>query len=346
MLFMNIMQKNNLHKNLGIQILRMLLCFWVVLDHCLSSQIKKSYNEFFANRLHVPCFILISFFFSYKTITGRNCIKIKQRFERLLIPHFIFPIIIFLINNLSFVFFKISIFGYLITLHDLLIQFIIGRSILDVFWFQFYLIMTTLLFIIISLLLKEKFLFMLLNIYFLSYILRYSNLNYYFFLQFSNVVRFSVGQIVEVMPLSVTGSVLASLNIFSKIQKYYRKTIYFSIIILFCILKYNIFTRMNIIAFDGIILDIGSIFLFILFYLIPINFMKYPIIRRIIDNLTNYTQGIYALHLITKNALYLKFNSIKNGDFTGCIIIYCFSYLISFVGEKITKKSKLVYLFI
>ena len=82
-----------LEKNLGIQLLRICLAFWVVLQHCLSDKYQNRLEYFFSKiKLHVPCFILISFFFSCKTITGRNIFKIKQRFIRLLIPYAIYPI--------------------------------------------------------------------------------------------------------------------------------------------------------------------------------------------------------------------------------------------------------------
>ena len=146
---MEILKKENkTNKNIGIQILRMLLCFWVVLDHCLAERKKYAFYNIFKIRLHVPCFAFISFFFSYKTITERNALKIRQRFERLLIPYFIFPTILFIMNNICFIYFKFSFFGRFITIHDLIIQFIVGRNFIVVFWFQFYLIWTTLLFII------------------------------------------------------------------------------------------------------------------------------------------------------------------------------------------------------
>ena len=110
----------------------------------------------FRIRLHVSCFILISFYFSYKIISERNTIKIKKRFERLLIPYFIFPIIVSLINNFSFHYFNFSIFRRNINFHDLFIQFAVGRQFILVFWFQFFLIWTSLLFIIISFLFKKS----------------------------------------------------------------------------------------------------------------------------------------------------------------------------------------------
>ena len=334
-------------KNLGVQILRNILCFYVVIDHSLTYQIKISYI-FFRYRLHVPCFIIIAFFFSHRVISERNCFKIIQRFERLLIPYIIFPILLLFINNLSFIFFKISFFGRLIILNDLYTQLIIGRGILNVFWFQFYLIINTLLFVIISFLLRKIYLFVILHIYIISYIIKYKNNYFDFFMQFHTIVQESVGQIIEVIPMSVSGSLLAHSNILPIIRKnnYNKLIIYFSLITLFVIFKYGIFTDIRKIAFCGIIVDIGSILLFIIFYLIPFNNIKSQQLEKILLNITKYSQGIYSLHLIIMYSLESKINSIKKKFFSGGLIIYIVSYLISFIGEKLTKKTKLVYLFI
>lgn len=53
--------------------------------------------------------------------------------------------------------------------------------------------------------------------------------------------------------------------------------------------------------------------------------------------MTNYTQGGYSLHLILKNILNSKINYINNGNFLFCILIYIFSYIISFIGEKVNN---------
>lgn len=332
--------------NIGIQLLRIVLSFWVVTDHCLYYQIKISYKIFFKNRLHVPCFIVISFFFSYKTISSRNFFKIKQRFIRLIIPYFVLPIIIAILNNLSFFLFKISYFGSNITLQDLLKQFIIGRKIIYVFWYQFYMIWTTLFFVIISIIMKTKYLIVIAHIYLISYIIRYSDVNYQFFNQYSLIIRNSVGELNEVMPMSVSGSIIASSNLLQIIQISYKKVIYFSCVGLFIILKYNIFSDINFFAFGGIILDVGSVLIFIIFYLLPLTSIKSLIINKIIKQIAKYTQGIYSIHQIIRFTLISKFNSIKKGTFIGVIIVYIFSFFISFIGEKITKKTKLVYLFI
>ena len=107
-----------------------------------------------------------------------------------------------------------------------------------------------------------------------------------------------------------------------------------------------LFANIKGIAYGGIVLDFCSIFLFIIFYLIPINNLKSSTFCKLIYHITKYTQGIYSLHLILQRALNSILISIKNGTSFGCVIIYILSYFISFIGEKLSRKTKLIYLFI
>ena len=151
----------------------------------------------------------------------------------------------------------------------------------------------------------------------------------------------SFGNYAEILPMSVSGCLLASINFFNLIKGNNNKTIILSCIILFLILKYKIFADLRVIAFGGIIRNIGAILLFIIFFLIPINEKEFPILSKIIYHLTNYTQGIYSLHLIVKIILENKIDFVKKGQISGCILIYTICYFISFFCIKFIKRIKL-----
>ena len=278
------------NRNFGIQILRSLLCFWVLLNHCLNQNNKKLYKILFKYRMHVPCFILIAFYYSNKTIVSGNIIKIKKRFERILIPYFILPIIILLVNNFLYIFTSFGSFRRILNIKDLFYQYLFGRRFIPVFWFQFYLIWSTLFFIIISFLFRKRFSIIIIHIFLISYFLQYSNLNYKFFYSFNLIVRYSIGSFVEMLPISATGCFLSSLDVFRLINNNI-KAIYFSSISLFLILFYDVFKYIPSISFSGIVLNVGSVFLFIIFHLIPLNYIKSTILQNILLAITN----IYAL---------------------------------------------------
>lgn len=69
---------------IGIEILRMFLCFRIVLLHYYSLN-NKYILKLKNNNYQVPCFFFISFYFLYSTISNINIDKMKLRLERLLI---------------------------------------------------------------------------------------------------------------------------------------------------------------------------------------------------------------------------------------------------------------------
>ena len=95
--------KNQLY--LGIQLLRAILCFWVVSFHNMSRK-KVLIRAILKKRFHVPTFFIISFYFLSKNYNPRNINRINQRFIRLLIPYLIWPIIVWIFNNLLFLYTK------------------------------------------------------------------------------------------------------------------------------------------------------------------------------------------------------------------------------------------------
>ena len=90
-------EENNTSKRIiGIEILRMHLCFRIVLIHYYSSN-NKYINILTKHRFQVPCFFFISFYFLYPIISRRKISKMKLRLERLIIPYIIYPIVVWII---------------------------------------------------------------------------------------------------------------------------------------------------------------------------------------------------------------------------------------------------------
>ena len=97
----------------------------------------------------------------------------------------------------------------------------------------------------------------------------------------------------------------------------------FTPIILFFIFKYDIFIDINGFCYKGIIMNFGSIPLFIYFSLLPINNINNIKILRFIKCSTQYTNGIYCMHSII--AYYLRkanFILLINREISGYFILY------------------------
>ena len=316
-------------RNLGIELLRMILCFRIVLLHYYSSKniyiinLKK-------NRFQVPCFFLISFYFIYPTISERIHEKFRQRLERLLIPYIVHPLINWIINNIMFLIIRFNRYKRFLTLNDLLTQIIIGRGIygVAVLWFHFNLIILTLLFFITSCILKSYFLFVLQIIALISYELQYSGINYLYFKQYTENIWMSIGNINETIPIAITGFSLAANNILQKLIKKRNTNLFYIFLFLYILSKYKIFFIVKGFSSPGIKHIFFSSFLFFFFSLIPLEKMNLKIVS-FIKNITKYTQGIYCLHFLIQYYMKLKFD--KNGSFFGCIFLYILSYFFSLI---------------
>ena len=149
------MEDRNANKkiNYSIELLRLILSFWVVLHHSYS-KINKIVNK---GRFHVPTFMIMSFYFYYSASKTKNITKIKQRFQRILIPYIIWPILVFIFNIILVRIFNITEFQRKLKLKDLVYQLIVGFRFQVVFYYQFNLIFMTIIFTIIAILFKKGF---------------------------------------------------------------------------------------------------------------------------------------------------------------------------------------------
>ena len=137
--------------NYGISILRMFLSLMVVFDHFYDS--KKKLKFLSVLHYHIPTFFLLSFFYTYGTLSHFNIPKIKLRFERLIIPYICWSIISWILNNIYFYYLKKKCFH---SFYSLLQGLLNGRILIPALWFQNILILITLISLIIIFLFKKK----------------------------------------------------------------------------------------------------------------------------------------------------------------------------------------------
>jgi len=338
------MKFNMSKRNKGIEILRMFLCFRIVLLHCYSSN-NRFINKLRGHFFQVPCFFFMSFYFLYPTIQKRNIIKMKIRLERIFVPYIIYPIIVWISNNMMFILFKINRFNRLLTLNELKIHIIIGRGIknISVLWFLFDLQILTILFFILTFILKDNFLWIFQIIALFCYIIQYKEIHYLFFIQYTNKIFTSIGNFVEIIPLAIAAFSLSNIEYIQKIANKKWKIIFSFTFLFYFIYEYNVITPIKGMSSPGIKPLIASFFLFSVFSFNIFEFDKLKI-SLFISKATLYTKGIYCQHKIVHS--YINFYYGKKTTFFGCIIIYIISYFISFIGFHIFSKTKLRFLFI
>ena len=334
--------KKNKNINLGISILRVILSFMVVLDHLYNKKKLKKY--LYILYYHIPTFFLISFYFTYKTLTSFNIYKIKLRFERILIPYFSWCTISWILNNFYFYLLKKECRH---SIKDFFINLLNGHIFLVPLWFQNILNLLTLIFLIVIFSFKNKFIYVLHILSFIALILQYSGYNYNFFKDnFKKNSYLTLGRFAETFPNAVIGFSLAKYDIISIIKNNRNISFYF-LIILIIITRYDVFSELKTFKYGGIRLNIAAICIFILFSVFPFQKITNKILINGIIIITKYTAGIYFTHvLFGKGYLCNLLKIVKKGTLLGCIFIYIISYFGSFIGTKILGKTKFRHLFV
>ena len=322
---MNYLKKSK-NINLGIQILRTILCFWVICFHFLDNK-KISYITFYITKkkqYHVPCFIFISFYFSYNIFSQRFINKFKNRIERLLISYIIWPIIIMVLDNI------INDESY--SFYNYITHLILGVKISVPFWYLFSVIFFSVFIFIISLIFKQNFLFIIQLSAVIIFIIQYSYifriLN--FLNKFYKINRYPIIHSIGIFPILAFALSCASLKIVDFLKERKLKYIFFSYIGIYCLFKLNIFNKL--IEYNGLEHIFVSLFFFIGFYLLPMENI-HSRLKVLIINITNYTNGIYCMH--AKMGFYMRKNLRLSGSLSTCIIIY----LIFINYKKILPKN-------
>ena len=215
-----------------------------------------------------------------------------------------------------------------------------------VLWFQAIIISMTFIFLIIIFIFKKHYLFILTLLGIIAYWSQYSETNFYFFKQLSVHYRCTFGRFAEAFPNAVTGFIFAWFDILNILKAKNKISIFYSIIVLIMISKYNIFSEFNTFKYDGLRLNIAAICIFFIFSLTSFKISS-KILNKIILQITNYTAGIYFIHvLIGRGYLAKSLILVKNGNILGCILIYIISYIICCIGEKLFRKTKFKHLFV
>ena len=254
-----------IERNIGLEIFRALLSFWVVLFHCINFSKSFILNYFLHKKFHVPCFFFISFYYLFPIIRDRNSYKMKRRLERLFIPYIIWPVFIWSINNLLYLFIGNNRYGRILSFKELKLQLITGRMFFIQLWFVFNLLFLSIVFFIVSFLNEYIFLIFVNLIFILCYLIQYSTSNY-FFSQFKDCISHSVGHFIISFPLAVSAF---DLNKFKLIQYFdinrYKFLLFSLLVIGFLFIKGAPNT------YYGIDKNLFSLFTFYWFYLIPLN---------------------------------------------------------------------------
>ena len=329
---------NNKNIHFGFSILKNFLAFNVIVSHCYNFNSTKNKIILFIvkkRKIHVPSFFIMSFYFNHNTLISLDTKKKKNRFYRLLIPYFGWPIIIFIFKDIYQIY-KIS--NKLGLIKILIIQLITGQGTgLFHFWFLLDLIFITFIFHLIIFFFRNNYLFILNLLLLFSYIVQYSNLSR--IIIYHTHKYHALSRVQEIFPFAVTGFTLSSLKIFKILDNYKMNTIIFCIIIFYIVRIYKIFANFFGVAYNGIKLNVASVCIIIIVSFFPMKNIKHKYLVVLLKYLTNYSAGIFYLHQVAQFYSSRFFDDIRKGNFIGIILIYFICYLISVSGASIFKNS-------
>ena len=247
-----------IERNIGLEILRMILCFWVLLFHSIRNSKNLILNFILKKKFHVPCFFFISFYYFFPIIKNRNSNKMRSRLERLFIPFLIWPLIIWCFNNILFLIIKKNRFRRILSFYELYIQLITGRKFFIQLWFLFNIIFISIFFFIISFI-NIWILIITLNIFsIICYLIQENEKSYIFYSRFNDCIAHSVGHLIISFPIAITAFSSNKINLIYYFANLKNKLIFFIIflIILLLLIKGNANT------YSGIDKNLFSLFIF------------------------------------------------------------------------------------
>lgn len=342
---LKVIKPNKKIHDYGLGILKTFLAVLVIAAHQFSRNTTKNeiILKIYDNRnIHVPSFFIMSFYFTCHNLLSQNPKKILSRFVRLLIPYIGWPIIIKQTNRIYNQKYKTK---FPDSIEILKSQLFWGQEYLDQFWFQWDLIVTTLLFVLIILIFRKNCLFILILILILFYYFQYSGNYFQKYLPIQKNNKYTILRMFEMVPLGVTGFIIGYFNIINKINKYKFQTLVISCITYHIVNNYQLFRIVKITLYSGIELNIKSICAIFIFSLFPSDKITDKNLQKVFNLLTNYSAGLFYLHIPIRNYGSKYIDEIKNQTFLGIVYNFLICYSISVVGDLIFGKTPLKYLF-
>lgn len=319
--------------NIGIALLKVWMCFEVILVHFWDASDAKGLFYIVAQlRLAaVPIFMIISFYYLYPSLCAISNSIIKKRMFRLIWPQIGWALIYWIFDQNK-------------NLIDLFLQIIFGHRINRSMWFQFSLIiLTSLFFIVFYIFRKCNITYILLGLMVLSFILQFSTMNYYivshlYELMSDDTLSAPIGRTIEAIPWAVIGIFLNKYNIVDrcKEKKLYAIVLF---VISFIPIIFNKFIMPKGFGYSGLGLCIvgGA---FVVFFASVMDFDVSDKVANFIKVLSKPTLGIYCCQGLLAELVFYD-TEYQSQSMLFCIglfvICWCFCYIVSKLPFKYIK---------
>lgn len=226
--------------NYGFALLKAFMCFEVILNHLWI--LKGNGIQFWIflklRSCAVPVFMILSFYFMGKYFTHSLIELFRKRVWRIIYPQIGWAVIYCSLYALLEYFMNYN----LLRGEDLFWQIAFGHSVNQSMWYQFDLLILTLLFhIVFKVLNYKKAVCVLVLLSLFSIVSQYAGIGYLLFASLREEMSYPLGRLFEVLPFATIGFCLYYFNVFDRIRR--NETIYllFSFLVLIVTLKFNLF---------------------------------------------------------------------------------------------------------
>ena len=322
--------------NYGIALLRMLMCFEVVLIHGWAD---KGNSVILAplsllKEAAIPVFMFLSFYLTEKLFFIADSNKKWKRIWRLVYPQIGWALFYWIAAIVILREFSIS---------NLLWQIFTGHSpkLNPTMWYQSVLIVLTLSFFIVFRFFRNKAgLILIWTLALLSLVLQYAGYNFLLFDPLRFELKYPLGRLIEMIPYATLGFTIAYYDFFNKLAKDRIKfLILFGVASVILLVSNRFIPAAPGFGYSRASNLLLSFFLVGFACLLPFDGIPQKI-RKAIRFVSSFTLGIYCVH-----RLFFAFFE-KLSDSTGfvintfglCIIVYAISFWGSFLLSKISKK--------
>lgn len=334
----------------SIAFMKAFLSFCVICCHYFSTSLGGYPIAAFGRikSVAVLIFFIISFFLTKDIFAdSNNTERINKRMWRLVFPYICWSVIYYLIYKLIDLLLICFAWndGLRIDLSykDLIWQIVFGSSekLCPPLWFQFDIIVITLLiWIIYKYAPKYVWRILILGLI-ITYGLQYSGLNYAMFGWLGYEMRYSLGRLVEVFPAVCIGLAFA----YSSLLEFFREHRIYTMII--CALSMVEISYLGLLTtpekdfyYSGIYKTIYAVLAFIFFYVFPFGILPNSI-KKILKFLSKYSFGVFCIHFgvgFLWNAILCRCFGLRENTFIQCLSIYFISIFLSWAISRVPLK--------
>ena len=346
-------QKKSL--NVGLNLLRILLTFGVVLDHFWWTATPEDYTGvrkalWHLRTLAVPAFMTMTFFFTANRFRFGDVPWLKKHFLRLYEP-FVFWALVYFAVRLVVARFDA---WYDVGLADLLWQLALGSSerLCMQFWFHGDLIILTALFFVAFRAVscaKANF-YLALGAVALGFTLQYTPLNDAMFGWMPFGAKYPLGRLAAMLPYAGAGFLLAAIKdrLAALTPGMKVSAALFGLWLAWLVVYRDVCPRPHSeVGYAGLQLNLTAWGIFFAFYYLPFDKMPAAFLK-VVLGVSKYCMGVYCIHLLlgqlvfdfvfkgTKTAT--KYGELRIFTVVQCIVVWVLSYVLCWLIAKIPVK--------